>query len=206
MNTKRNTGWIAALALSCFACAALAQEGEEAAGDMSSEQAAMMQAWSDAMTPGPEHERLAEAVGEWNATVKWWMEPGAEPSVSESSVTRSMSLDGRVLVEEWQGEMMGQSFVGHGQTGYDNVTEKYWSTWTDNMSTGLMVFHGDYDPETGRYTYTGQYTDPMTGEVIESRSVSHDRADGSQVMVMYETRDGQEIKTMEMTLERREAQ
>lgn len=203
MNTDiRKTGWLAAVILSCIALAAMAQEGEETPEGVSPEQAAMMQAWTEAMTPGPEHERLAESVGEWKATVKWWMEPDAEPSVSESSVSRSMSLGGRVLVEEWQGDMMGQPFVGHGRTGYDNVTGKYWSTWTDNMSTGLMVFEGHYDADSGKYVYTGSYADPMTGQRIESRTVAHDEADGRQVMVMYETRNGQEVKTMEMTLER----
>lgn len=203
MNDKRSTSWIAAIILILFTTAVTAQEGEDAAEAMSPEQAAMMQAWQEAKTPGAEHERLAEAVGEWKAVVKWWMEPGAEPSVSESTVTRSMSLGGRVLVEDWQGEMMGEPFIGHGRTGYDNITEKYWSTWTDNMSTGLMVFEGAYDPATEKYTFTGSYTDPMSGKVIQSRSVAYTDESGREVMTMYETRGGQEIKTMEMILERR---
>lgn len=202
MKNKFAFGSMAAATI-LLASIAMAQEAQEAPEGMSPEQAAMMEAWSQAMTPGPEHERLAEAVGDWKATVKMWMEPGGEPSVSESTVSRSMSLGGRVLVEEWRGEMMGRPFIGHGRTGYDNVTEKYWSTWTDNMSTALMVFHGHYDPETERFTFTGSHTDPMSGETVESRSVSwHDDAE-REVMEMYETRDGREVKTMEMTLERR---
>jgi hypothetical protein len=200
-NQIRRFGCIAAFLLIFLACSVLAQEGEDAAG-MDPEQAAMMEAWNQAKKPGPEHNRLAEAVGEWKAEVKWWMEPGAEPEVSESRVTRSMTLGGRVLVEEWQGEMMGQPFIGHGRTGYDNVTQRYWSTWTDNMSTGLMTFEGSYDPESEKYTYMGSYTDPMSGEVIQSRSEAWNDENGREKMVMYETRDGQEVKTMEMTLER----
>lgn len=203
MNNKRSFRFFAALTVALLSTLAVAQQGEDAAEGMSPEQAAMMEAWTEAMTPGPEHERLAETVGDWKATVKMWMEPGAEPNVSESTVSRSMSLGGRVLVEEWRGEMMGQPFIGHGRTGYNNVTEKYWSTWTDNMSTGLMVFHGHYDPETEKFTFTGSYTDPMSGETVQSRSVSWQDEAGREVMEMYETRDGQESKTMEMTLERR---
>lgn len=203
MNERRMIGCLAAATLFLLGSAAAAQEGESSPEGMSPEQAAMMQAWQEAMAPGPEHERLAEAEGEWQATVRWWMEPGAEPSVSESTVTRSMSLGGRVLVEEWEGDMMGQPFVGHGRTGYDNVTEQYWSTWTDNLSTGLMVFEGEYDEAADRFHFTGSYTDPMSGEVIESRSVSWHDESGREVMEMYEMRDGREVKTMEMILERR---
>ncbi len=203
MKNKLAFGSIAAATI-LLATIATAQETRDAPEGMSPEQAAMMKAWTEAMTPGPEHERLAEAVGDWKATAKIWMEPGAEPSVSESTVSRSMSLGGRVLVEEWRGEMMGRPFTGHGRTGYDNVTEKYWSTWTDNMSTGLMVFEGRYDPEAEKYIFTGSYTDPESGETIQSRSVSWTDDAGREMMAMYETRDGKEIKTMEMTLERRE--
>ena len=30
------------------------------------------------------------------------------------------------------------AFTGVGRTGYDNVTGRYWSTWTDTMSTGVV--------------------------------------------------------------------
>ena len=50
--------------------------------------------------------------------------------------------------------MMGTPFTGHGMTGYDNVTGKYWSTWTDSMSTGIMVSEGSCDAE-GVCTFIG---------------------------------------------------
>jgi len=203
MNDNRRARCLAAATMLFFTTLAMAQEGEGAAEGMSPEQAAMMEAWTEAMTPGPEHERLAEAVGDWKASVKMWMEPGGEPSVSESTVSRFMTLGGRVLVEEWRGEMMGQPFIGHGRTGYDNVTEKYWSTWTDNMSTGLMTFEGHYDPETEKYTFAGSFNDPTSGQPIQSRSVSWRDEAGREFMEMYEMRGGEEVKTMEMTLERR---
>ena len=68
-----------------------------------------------------------------------------EPTVSEADVSREMILDGRVLTERYEGNMMGRPFVGHGMTGYDNAMGKYWSTWNDNMSTGLMTSWGTWD-------------------------------------------------------------
>ena len=189
-----------------FACMlgaspALAQEEAEAPA-MTPEQAAMMEAWTKAMTPGPEHARLAEAAGEWRARAEMWMDPDGEPEVGHYEVSRTMTMGGRVLEEEWKGTMMGQPFIGHGRTGYNNVTGKYWSTWTDNMSTGLMTFEGSHDDGTGKYSFTGSYADPMTGDTIQSRSVSWTDDSGREIMEMHETRDGREMMTMRLVLER----
>ena len=43
--------------------------------------------------------------------------------------------------------MMGMPFTGHGMRGYDNVSGKYWSTWNDSMSTGMMVSEGTCDAQ-----------------------------------------------------------
>jgi len=166
------------------------------------DQAEMMEAWMAAATPGAPHERLAEQAGTWNAVVEAWMEPGAEPMVSESAVERVMSLDGRVLEERWSGTMMGMPFKGYGRTGYDNITQKYWSTWTDNMSTGLMTFTGQYDEEAEEFVFHGSYVDPMSEETVDSRSVATMPEDDKEMMVMYETHDGEEIMTMRMSLTR----
>jgi len=61
--------------------------------------------------------------------------------------------------------MMGVPFVGLGRTGYDNVTDRYWTTWTDTMSTGVIVMYGDCDAETSTYVFEGMGMDPLLGEV-----------------------------------------
>lgn len=181
----------------CLALSAVAQEHQ-----MSPEDAAMMQAWEQAATPGESHQHLAAMTGTFKATVKWWMDPSAEPGISESTVKRSMALGGRVLEEQWTGSMMEQEFLGHGRTGFDNITKQYWSTWTDNMSTGVMMMHGTRNPEDGSITFIGEYPDPMTGEMIKARAVQTFAADHSETMQMFEVRDNTEVKTMEMTLTR----
>ena len=171
--------------------------------EMTPEQAAMMAAWEKAATPGEPHQHLQEAAGDWTATVQMWMEPGAEPAVSEASVTRQMTLDGRVLEEHWNGTFMGQPFKGVARTGYDNVTGKYWSTWTDNMSTALMVSHGEWDDAAKAYVFHGETTDPMTGGKISNRSVTTYPAEGKEVMEMYESHDGKEMLTMRIEMARK---
>ncbi|MEM7054365.1 MAG: DUF1579 family protein [Pseudomonadota bacterium] len=181
---------------------AMAQAEQEAMPEMSPEHMEMMQAWQAAATPGEAHARLAEQVGSWKAKVESWSVPGIEPTVNESTVERKISLDGRVIEEHWSGNMMGMTFVGHGRTGFDNVKAEYWSTWTDNMSTGVMMFTGNYDEANDRYEFTGSYVDPVTKETISTRNVSARPDSDQEMMEMYETRNGEEFMTMRITLTR----
>lgn len=179
---------------------AVAQDGasESEAG---ADEAAMMEAYMAAGKPGEAHARLAETVGTWKMEIKSWMDPGAEPMVSEGTAEREMSLDGRVLVETVSSSMMGEPFTGHGMTGYDNVTGKYWSTWNDSMSTGISISHGTYDAETETYSFTGTYSNPMTGGTAKNRVEIH-LQDGQEVMEYFEYYEGQEVKTMEIVYSR----
>ena len=181
---------------------ALAQDEQASAPPMSPEQMAMMQAWERAATPGAEHARLAAQVGSWQGKVESWSVPGTDPIISQSMVERSMSMDGRVLEERWSGNMMGRDFVGHGRTGFDNVQQQYWSTWTDNMSTSLMTFSGKYDEAAERYEFTGSYVDPVSKRTVQTRSVSMAPEEGKEVMEMYEVIGDSERMTMRITLTR----
>ena len=179
------------------------QTAEQAGMAMSPEMRAMMEAFEQAAKTGPQHAKLAESVGDWTATVSMWMDPSAPPEVSQSEVTRKLELDGRVVEEVWQGSMMGQPFTGIGRTGYDNVTGNYWSTWTDNMSTAVMLMHGDYDADSKTFTFHGDYTDPMSKQKVTTRTVLTTPEAGKEVMTMYELHDGEESKTMQIEMQRK---
>lgn len=168
--------------------------------DMPPEMQAMMEAWQKAGTPGEAHEHLAEAAGTWKVTMKMWMEPGAEPTVNDGTAVREMIMDGRYLEERFSGTVMGQPFEGRGVTGYNNVTGKYWSTWVDNMSTGVMVSEGEREGDT--MVFVGSTPDPMGGPPVKMRMVSKMEGDDKEVVEMYETRDGEEVKGMEIVYER----
>lgn len=199
--------WIAAPALADHHEAAAGQDahaghGEMQQGEMSAEEQAAMAAWQKAMTPGPQHAELAKTAGEWDLALTMWMEPGAEPTKSTATATRSMLWD-RILVEDVQGDMMGMTFKGHGMTGYDNVTGEWWSTWMDNMSTGMMKSTGTWDEESGTATYSGESVDPMTGKPMKVRMVVTPGAD-KETMVMYMTPEGgDEHKSMEIVYTRK---
>ena len=93
-----------------------------------------------------------------------------------------------------------EPFTGQGMTGYDNVSGKYWSTWNDSMSTGVMVSEGTCDSQGKACTFTGSWTDPITKGLIKSRMTSRWTSPTTEVFEMYAPwKDGKEMKMMEIT-------
>ena len=167
------------------------------------EQQAEMDAYVKAGTPGDAHRKLADTAGKYSVKMRNWSEPGGPPMDETGTATRVMALDGRVLVEQFEGTMMGSKFTGHAMMGYDNVTGKYWSTWNDSMSTGLMVSEGTCDAKRN-CKYTGTWNDPVTKKAITSRMTSRWTSPTTEVFEMYGPgKDGKEMKMMEMTYTRK---
>jgi len=191
---------LAVLLLSLFAFpdATKAHGDDDHSGGTSDDPAAMMAAWQKAATPGEEHAELAKQTGDWQATVKVWMAPGAEPQVSQGKFHRELTLDGRVMLESFEGSFGGQPFRGAGQTGFDNATGRWWTTWTDNMSTGVTVMWGKWSKKEGGVVYYGTSPDPMGGKMIKVKSIVRNPDDGQEEIEMFDLRSGEAVKTMEI--------
>ena len=173
------------------------------APEMTPEQKAEMEAYMKAGAPGPEHKRLASTAGTYDVKVKNWHEPGGPATEETGSATRMMALDGRILVEQFQGTMMGSPFTGHGMTGYDNVTGKYWSTWNDSMSTGLMVSEGTCDAQMA-CSFTGSWNDAIKKAPVKTRMTTRWTNPTTEVFEMYgPDKKGTEMKMMEITYTRK---
>lgn len=186
-----------------FALLAFGNAYADETESMTEEQAAMMEAWMSAGAPGEPHHDIMNSAGVWEAEMKMWMDPSAPPMVVTYTVTRTPTLGGRVMEEKWEGDFMGQPFAGLSRTGYDNVSKRYWSTWTDNMSTSLMMSYGNHDKETGALVMHGEGPNPMTGGTIPNRSVLKHVSENEEYFEMFEVHEGQEVKTMEARLTRK---
>ena len=194
-------GWVLLVALAT-ATPALAQGQAEPA--MTAEQKAQMEAWMKAMTPGKEHQDMAGKTGTWEGTSTMWDSPSTPPQVSQVRAERKMGLGGRVLLDSWSGTMMGMPFEGMGTTGFNNVDGKWWGTWVDNFSTGVMTTTGDCDadPKKG-CTFAGTYVDPMSGKARQNRqTVSWPSADDERMEMWEKGADGKEWKMMEIVIHR----
>jgi hypothetical protein len=203
MHEKRISRILGIAALGVLTLAASGAAQEPSAGQMTPEQAATMEAYQKAGTPGAPHAAMASSAGTYDVQAKSWHEPGKPPVVDKGTATRSMILGGRVMLEEYQGSMMGQPFTGQGLHGFDNVTGRYWSTWNDSMMTGIMVSEGTCD-EQGNCAFTGSWNDPITKGPITARMASRWTSPTVQIFEMFAPGpDGKEMQMMELTYTKR---
>jgi hypothetical protein len=178
---------------------AVSAEQAQEAPKMTPEQQAELEAYQKAGTPGEQHKALAATAGKYTIKSKMWNEPGGPPTEETGTVTRSMTLDGRVLVEEFTSTYFGAPFIGRGMQGFDNVSGKYWSTWNDSMSTGIMLSEGTCDAKQS-CTFTGSYIDPIKKAPVKSRMTTRWATPTTEIFEMYGPgKDGKEMKMMEIT-------
>lgn len=201
MNRRPARILVAATAALLLATAALAQDKGKQPPQMTPEQQAEMEAYMKAATPGAPHKAMAASAGSYTIAVKSWAEPGAPPMLDSGSATRSMAMEGRVMIEQVNSTMMGMPFTGQGTMGYDNVTGKYWHVWMDTMGTGAMFSEGNCDAEMKSCTFTGSYNDPIKKGPVKTRMVSRWTSPTTEVFEMYgpEKKTGKEYKMMEIT-------
>jgi uncharacterized protein DUF1579 len=190
---------LAAAVLALVTTLALAQTGKQPP-QMTPEQKAEMDAYMKAGTPGAPHQALAASVGNYDLKVKSWHEPGGPAMEDTGTAIRTVALGGRVVVEDFSSTMMGMPFTGHGMTGYDNVTGKYWNTWNDSMSTGVMVSEGTCDAQARNCTFTGSWNDAIKKGPVKARMTSRWTGPTTEILEMYGPgKDGKEMKMMEIT-------
>jgi Protein of unknown function (DUF1579) len=167
------------------------------------EQKAMMEACLKAGAPGPNHQLLAALKGRWSVTTQMWMEPGAPPEVSKGKAVNKLLLDGRFLQGDHFGEVMGMPFHGIGVTGFDNLAQRFTATWIDSMGTSILLLTGTYDSAAKTFTYTGEMEDMLKpGTRVKVRETLKVLGPDAHVMEWYETRGGQEAKTLEVAYAR----
>jgi hypothetical protein len=196
---RKFAGPMSAAALVLLFASAYAQTGKQPP-QMTPEQKAEMEAYMKAGTPGAPHQALASSAGSYDLKIKSWHEAGTPPMEETGTATRAMVLDGRVMVEELSSSMMGSPFTGHGMMGYDNTTGKYWSTWNDSMSTGLMVSEGSCDATAKTCTFTGHWTDPVKKTPVKARMTTRWTGPTTEIFEMFAPgKDGREFKMMEIT-------
>ena len=158
------------------------------------------------------HKLLADMDGNWNFAIKMWMnpDPNAKPQESKGTATRKSAMGGRYAVMDVTGKMQmpgedgkmkDMQFKGMGIEGYDNVKKKFVSSWIDNMGTGIQFSEGTYDPATKTFTYTSEI-EMMPGMKTPVREVIKVPDNNHMSLEWYETRGGQEKKTMEIAYTR----
>src|SRR5207247_9970283 len=127
-------------------------------------EAEMMKEMMELAKLNENHKLLADLAGSWSTSVKM-MEPGKEPSVSKGNVIFKSIINGRYFIGDHSGsmkmpgadgKMKDFAFKGMSIDGYDNVKQKFISSWMDNLGTGIMTMEVSYDPATKTFTNNGE--------------------------------------------------
>jgi Protein of unknown function (DUF1579) len=158
------------------------------------------------------HKLLSTMDGNWTYAIKMWMspDPNAKPQESKGTANRKSVMGGRYVVmdvtgkmqmPDQNGKMQDMQFKGMGVEGYDNVKQKFVSSWIDNMGTGIQFSDGTYDPATKTLTYTSEM-EMMPGMKTPVREVLKMTDKDHMLLEWYENRGGQEKKTMEIAYTR----
>ena len=156
-----------------------------------------MQMWIDFMTPGEQHQWLAQRVGDWDVATSYWTAPGAPPVENLLHGSYEMVLGGRYLsqkVDEMDWE--GMPFGGYGFIGFDNSQKQFVSAWIDSFGTGIASGRGTRNSD-GVLDWTYTSTDPFSGQEIRGRSTEEEISADEFIVTYFKTMpDGTEMKEM----------
>jgi hypothetical protein len=167
-----------------------------------------MQACIAAGTPGPMHKFLAEGAGSWTGKNTMWMAPDAPPVVTDCSSTVTTIMGGRFTKCEMSGDMPGMGpFMGLGMYGFDNVTQKFQSSWIDNEGTGMMFGTGELSSDGKTLTWNYSMSCPLTKKATTMREIEKITGKDTRTLEMFgaDPKTGKEFKMMEIVLTRKPA-
>jgi hypothetical protein len=104
--------------------------------------------------PGPEHEKLKQLEGNWKAVME------LAGHTSEGKVTYKSICGGMWVSSDFEGDVGGMKFEGHGLDGYDTNKKKFVSVWVDSMGSAPLFMEGDVDPTSKLLVLTGEGPGP----------------------------------------------
>jgi hypothetical protein len=177
------------------------QGASAAAPDAQAKNKADMEAMMKLAQPGDHHKRFESFAGKWKVTGKSWMNPGQPPTDFTGTMESTWLLGGRYLQSVHKSAFFGMPFEGRAIDGYDNASHEYFSTWIDNMGTGVMIFRGTCDDPCKVLTETAEGLDPMSGKMMKTKEVTSWVDPDTYRFEMYmvgAAPDGKDVKVMEL--------
>jgi Protein of unknown function (DUF1579) len=146
--------------------------------------------------PGPEHDKLKYQVGTWDGVA---VSNGKE---SKALMTAKMGIGNMWLIEDFQGEIEGMKFEGHGMTTYDPQKKKYINIWVDSMSTEPMITEGTFQ-KGNSLVMKGKMPMP-DGKAVDSTVTTMRKDDNNMVLTVEGPGpDGKNMEHIKITFKRR---
>ena len=97
----------------------------------------------DAFHAGAQHALLQSLAGTWDAVIVAPDGKGGETRTQGTLTTTKHA--GFFTIDAFEGEFMGMKLVGHGMNGYCTVRRKFFTYWTDSMTSSPLTAYGDWD-------------------------------------------------------------
>lgn len=95
------------------------------------------------------HQRLQALVGSWDVTVRSTL-PGSPERTDRGTVVGKAILGGRYVVLNFQLQLQGHAVEAVQILGFDNLRQRYTSSWRDDLSTGAVECSGSVDANAPR--------------------------------------------------------
>ncbi|QDU30606.1 hypothetical protein ETAA8_57520 [Anatilimnocola aggregata] len=150
-------------------------------------------------TPGKMQAHLTKGVGTWNGKTTMWMFPDAPPMKSDCTSNVTSILDGRFIKVEMSGDFPGMGpYQGLGTYGFDNIGQKFVSTWIDNHSTGIMSGEGEISADGKTMTWKYKFNCPLTQKPAVMREVETITGENTKTLESFMTdpKSGKEYRMM----------
>lgn len=183
-----------------------AQDKAKGEAKLAADMQEIMKKAQEFATPGEGHKLLEPFVGKWDLVTRmWWQGPDKPPNESKGVAERKWVLNGRFLLEESSGDMMGMPYKSMTFLGFDNYKKKYVVSYLDNIGTAMYTGEGKFDPSNKVMTLFGKMDDCVMEERDKpvkyvTRIISKDKI----VFEIYdEVGSPNEYKAVEMTYTRK---
>jgi len=168
---------------------------------MPAEQQAAMAEYMKIAMPGEQHKHLDILAGKWKTKSRIYMGgPGSTPMETEGTAEAKWVLDGRFVLIEHDGTMMGMPHKGLWLIGHDNFRKLFTASYASSMGTELLSMSGARHPETGVITFYGQMDEPMlkvVGRMVKYVIRPSDK--DSWTFEMIDLHAGDDYKVVEVT-------
>lgn len=147
--------------------------------------------------PGPEHKKLKELEGTWDAVIKM------ADQESKGTMVYKMDLGGLWLVGDFQADFGGQKFAGKGLDSYDPTKKKYVGVWVDAWSTSPLISEGAFDKDGKVLRMTGEGPGPDGKPAKYKMTTEHKDKDTLLWSMSGPGPDGKEGPILSITYKRR---
>lgn len=136
----------------------------------------------DAFHAGAEHALLQRSVGTWDAVL---VAPDGKGGATRTKGVRTTTkhTDFHTL-DAFEGDFMGTKLIGRGMNGYCTVRRKFFSYWSDSMTSSPLVSYGDWDEKARQIVFHGDCYAP-SGKLEPCRTVLKFVDDDHQTWTLF---------------------